>query len=379
MSRVHLGFKSVPDAWRRGLAVLSIAAFSVSLSWTARAEGWRQILIRLPVPVIAVAGAVAGAVAAAVFLACAGASAIVGAGAVAVALVDAYAIAVAFTGAFVFGVDVAVAGAIAGAIAVVVAVASDLAEAGSRQAAFLVLFSLLLLGLCLWLPAPLAPLDRWSTTGPLLLFFGLLTILNAPFDWLSLGLTRGLLRRGLELQGPYPWLLALLDAALASLLIVVLAATMVLGVQTFDALAVRGGGKPVLPLQPLFAGLASRPTDPEFWWLHALLLSTLLPSVVNLAVGGCSLLRGWPPLNAWLLRQLPEQPGAAAGLPANRLAVAGVLTAQWAAGAALGIAAQWLLVWLILGRLLPAMGASLLDLMAALAQWNLPGRLILGG
>ena len=154
------------------------------------------------------------------------------------------------------------------------------------------------------------------------------------------------------------------------------------GMPTFDTMAVRGGALPdwpALPLKPLSEGLATRPTVPELRCLHALPLFLLLPSVVNLAVGGGSLLHGWPPLNAWLLRQLPERPGAAAGLPANRFAVAGVLTAQWAVGAALGIAAQCALVWLILGRLLPAMGSSLLDLMAALAQWNLPGRLILGG
>ena len=39
----------------------------------------------------------------------------------------------------------------------------------------------------------------WQITGPLVLFLGLLSLLNAPFDWASLGLTRALLRRGLEL------------------------------------------------------------------------------------------------------------------------------------------------------------------------------------
>lgn len=113
--------------------------------------------------------------------------------------------------------------------------------------------------------------------------------------------------------------------------------------------------------------------------MHALLLSTLLPSVVNLAVGGMSLLRGWPALNVWLLSQLPEHPAAADSPPARRYVVAGVLTAQWALGAALGIAVQVLLVWGVLGGLLPQAGSSLLDLMASLAQLNLPARLILGG
>ena len=45
-----------------------------------------------------------------------------------------------------------------------------------------------------------------------------------------------------------------------------------------------GGGKPVLPLDALFNGIAAYPTAPEYWWLYALLLSTMIPSLVNL---GC--------------------------------------------------------------------------------------------
>ena len=55
-------------------------------------------------------------------------------------------------------------------------------------------------------------MSDWIFGGPFLLFLGLLTLLNAPFDWASLGLTRALLRRGLELGGWWPYLLALADA-----------------------------------------------------------------------------------------------------------------------------------------------------------------------
>jgi hypothetical protein len=79
--------------------------------------------------------------------------------------------------------------------------------------------------------------ESWAALGPLLLFLGLLTLLNAPFDWASVGLTRALLRRGLELGGWWPYLLAALDAILAAGIIAVLAITMVVGVQAFDHLA----------------------------------------------------------------------------------------------------------------------------------------------
>src|SRR5262249_34113573 len=53
----------------------------------------------------------------------------------------------------------------------------------------------------------LSHLEVWQILGPVLLFLGLLTLLNAPFDWASLGLTRALLRRGLELGGWWPYVL----------------------------------------------------------------------------------------------------------------------------------------------------------------------------
>jgi hypothetical protein len=119
---------------------------------------------------------------------------------------------------------------------------------------------------------------------------------------------------------------------------------MVVGVQAFDTLAVHGGGKPVLPLDTLLNGIASHPSLPEYWWLYALLLSSMIPSLVNLVIGGTSLLRGLPGLPSLLLRKIPTQ----GNVPKfDRAWIATVLTAQVAAGTALGIAAQATLVVLI--------------------------------
>jgi hypothetical protein len=205
----------------------------------------------------------------------------------------------------------------------------------------------------------------------LVLFLGLLTLLNAPFDWASLGLTRALLRRGLELGGWWPYALALVDAGLAALIIAALALTMVVGVQAFDALAVHGGARPVLPLDPLFTGIAEHPTAPEYWWIYALLLSTMIPSLVNLVIGGTSLIRGLPGVPSLLLRFIPERGGV---LRWDRHWLATVLTTQVAAGAALGIAAQVFLVWVIIGYVMPWFGGDLLDMARDVAAFNLPAR-----
>jgi hypothetical protein len=66
------------------------------------------------------------------------------------------------------------------------------------------------------------------------------------------------------------------DAALAVVIIAALAFVMVIGVQTFDELAVHGGGKPVLPLDTLFDGIAKNPAAAEYWWAYAFLLSSMI-------------------------------------------------------------------------------------------------------
>ena len=109
---------------------------------------------------------------------------------------------------------------------------------------------------------------------------------------------------------------------------------MVIGVQSFDWLATHNGGVPVLPLDQLFDGVAAHPTATEYWWVYALLLSTMIPSLINLAIGGASLLRGAPGVALLLLRKMP----ATKAVPAfDRAWMALLLTLQIMGGAILGI------------------------------------------
>jgi hypothetical protein len=54
--------------------------------------------------------------------------------------------------------------------------------------------------------------------------------------------------------------------------------------------------------------------------------------------------------------------------------IATVLSAQVAAGTALGIAAQVVLVWAIIGHIMPFFGLELLDMARDVAAFNLPAR-----
>jgi hypothetical protein len=144
---------------------------------------------------------------------------------------------------------------------------------------------------CLALTGSLLPLRTWTYAGPLLLFQGLLTLVNTPFNWASIGLTRALLRRGLELGGWWPYILALVNAILASAIVVLLTLAMVIAIQAFGELVARAGGIPFLPIGALFDGITRNPAAPEYWWVYALLLATMSPSLINLMIGGASRMR----------------------------------------------------------------------------------------
>jgi hypothetical protein len=206
----------------------------------------------------------------------------------------------------------------------------------------------------------LSHLDTWQAVGPLLLFLGLLTLINAPFDWLSLGLTRALMRRGLEREKWWPYLYAVIDALLASAVIAFLAMAMVAGVQLFDDLAVYGGGERLLPPMGEFLdAIKSNPGQPEYWWVYATLFSTMLPSLINLFIAGVSLARGVPGVASWLLGKVRE--GEA--VPAyDRLLVAIVLSLQNVAGLVIALVAQGFLFWVIIWQGMPRLGIGVLDL-----------------
>jgi hypothetical protein len=228
--------------------------------------------------------------------------------------------------------------------------------------------------LACWLAVPIIAVGRaWGASGSILLFLGVLTFVNAPFDWLSIGLTRGLLRRGLLQRGWWPYGFALLDAIAATFLIAALAIAMVLAVQMFDDLAVRAGSKPTLPLGALFQGLREHPGAPEYFWVYATLFSTMIPSLINLCIAGWSLLQGMPWLRRAMLAHMPAQ-GAVA--KADLVWMPLVLTGQLFLGAGLALLAQLGLFFGLIVFALPSIGLDLLSLCQTLAHDDWPSVVI---
>jgi len=133
-------------------------------------------------------------------------------------------------------------------------------------------------------------LSRANDPEPLLLpvFLVLLPLANAFLDWLSLSFTRGLLHAiG---SGHHKGLVALgfagLDILLALVFLFAIASLTILILSVLNLATVTWGGRALLDLQLLLNGLALEPDALEFGWIHFMMLSTLIPTLVHFFVAG---------------------------------------------------------------------------------------------
>ncbi|MDB4030591.1 hypothetical protein N9482_03285 [Planktomarina temperata] len=198
-------------------------------------------------------------------------------GNIAVASVGAGTVAVAFTG------PVAGVGAVAFVAPVLVAATSAGTVAGaeersSRPMARRLLFCGVLVALlivAIKMPDDFGAGQRNQTVF-FMLTMGVLPLVNAVFDFASVGLTRYLLRLGLE-QKRAAWP-AVLDGLGGIAIFFALGCTLIAFVTFF----VPADGVPLVDLTQLFADMRRAPGD--YIWLMVTLFSTLIPTLLHLSV-----------------------------------------------------------------------------------------------
>lgn len=195
----------------------------------------------------------------------------VGAGTVAVAFTGPVAGAVAGVGAVAFVAPVLVAATSAGTVA-------GAEERSSRPMARRLLFCGVLVALLI--VAIKMPDDFGAGQRNQAVFFmltmGLLPLVNAVFDFASVGLTRYLLRLGLE-QKRAAWR-AVLDGLGGIAIFFALGCTLI----AFVTFVVPADGVPLVDLTQLFADMRRAPGD--YIWLMVTLFSTLIPTLLHLSV-----------------------------------------------------------------------------------------------
>jgi hypothetical protein len=129
-----------------------------------------------------------------------------------------------------------------------------------------------------------------------------LPLLNAFFDFVSIGTTRWLLRAGTE-RRQWAIVLAVSDVIAAAVLFVALGCTLIAAVHGLNQLA----DPDLLDLQTLFDGVRAAPG--QYWWLYATIFTTLVPTFLHFAVAGASAI-AWLP-QAWKRSLLRHVEGAA--------------------------------------------------------------------
>ena len=255
----------------------------------------------------------------------------------------AFAFAGTVAGAFAFAVAVAgagvVAGAFAGAGAVAVAVAVGYGSAkgkGGRS------YAMLVIGLWTALVGAFALSTDALEQEPRVLLFalGLLPLVNAVFDYLSYGVTLGLIRYGRGQRNVLTGLVWLLDGVVAVLLLIGLG----LGLSGTIALINHLAGQEFIGLRPIFDDLKTPEGRAGYTWLTFTLLSTLVPTLVHLLLVFLSGFT-WVPqrFKRWIARGIGEsETGDLATLGGS--AAAATLGALWAGLVACGLWGIWLFV-----------------------------------
>ena len=138
-----------------------------------------------------------------------------------------------------------------------------------------------------------SPEDLWF----MLTMICIVPLANIPFDWASVGLTRTLLRWGCEKHSPPMIILGIGDFIIGLFLLVLLAIVLIIALDTADWVSKQSGQQTFVGVQALIKDLGKNPHSAANIWIYVILLSTLIPSVLNVLVSLFSVILRIVPIN----------------------------------------------------------------------------------
>ena len=336
-----------------------------------RLKGWRRWFVLVPVLAVPGVGAFAATLAIALALTISGASTGNGIGTFSLAfsffLAFVFALAPNFSDAFAVSIvdsldyiEVAfIIVVLVGVVAAVIAFAG--AVEGNRLGRLQAVLPILLIVAIIYVASTGSSSEIAIARLSLLLALCLLPLINAPFDWASIGLTRTLLYRNLDTASArmrFVWSALDLFGALA--LLVLLALTSVLAMEAFNAAALSGGAAtPPVDVAGMLADIGAEPYAARHFWLYFALFSTLLPTLIHCliwVVSTATVRIG--PLQRWLIDGLDHRLGHGT---ATQHKIAAVLTLRWLLPVPLVLGAS---IWLLaLAGQAPWLGGAFLTLL----------------
>ncbi len=176
-------------------------------------------------------------------------------------------------------------------------------------------FWLIYLVLVLWLGFWAIQKPYSGETG-FYLFWIIFPLINVPLDWLSLGVSRGLLQsiRSGQHSGMKGVIWVLADLVIALILLLLMAVILIIAIDFANDLRFAAGedfvsnmmnylpGRLrldadvdlVLDLEVLLQGMENNPANPDYYWIYFMLFSTLLPTLVHFSLAGASVVLWFP-------------------------------------------------------------------------------------
>ncbi|MBT0956262.1 hypothetical protein IV417_02590 [Alphaproteobacteria bacterium KMM 3653] len=241
----------------------------------------------------------------------------------AVALTSAIAIVYAFAFADTAAVPVAI---VATTILIVGVSAST-----QKRVGLLGYFLLLTFSLACTMLAAISLRPEAAEATVLVLGLALLPFINAVFDWFSYGLTIWLLRRGYQRGGFTPWLCAMVDAIAAAIIFF----TLSLSICAAFALINANRAEDLVNVAALLTTVKETPSEAA--WAIAMVASTLVPTLLHIAVAILAAVT-WFPEKFWTW-QTERLDGSRSGQVAIPVSLA--LTASLFVYAAIPVAALY--------------------------------------
>ncbi|MEP3784017.1 hypothetical protein [Ascidiaceihabitans sp.] len=198
-------------------------------------------------------------------------------------------------------------------------------------------------------PNSLAPFDVRLITFAL----ATLPLINAVFDYISYGLTLQLIKKGRKIGKGLPLLLGLFDAIAALFLLFAVAFTLVCAIAFINHFA----ATPLLDIPQTLQDLKSADTRAPYTWLYLTLFTTLVPTLVHLAVAILSALtivpRGYKTTIAhWISTDSPSNISTLGGT--TLAALIGVIYAAF-------VTTAFMALWWALTTHLETLGIALIN------------------
>lgn len=177
----------------------------------------------------------------------------------------------------------------------------------------------------------------------------LVPLINAIYDWISIGFTRFILRKTLgDASGIWPTIRSFLDLGGATVLLILLAMTLVSVLTFVDQISyAKGMTTAIVGVDAVLADILLEPAATQHWWIYFTLFSTLIPTFIHGVIWVGSLLSVRPKvIDLWILREMDEV--AATKDPEDRIGharrAAALVLGQWAVATFL-VGAACYLIW----------------------------------